>query len=100
MAVTVEQLKEYVGTKDSSDFPQECLDAANAMVSNYIGSADVPFAVVDQAVLTVGSELFHRKSAPNGVTQFAAFDGQAVRVARDPMTSVYPILLPFVGYGI
>lgn len=100
MAVTVEQLKEYIGTKDSSDFPQECLDSAKAMVSNFIGEANVPFSVVDQAVLTVGSELFHRKSAPNGVAQFAAMDGQPIRVARDPMTSVYPMLQQFVGYAV
>ena len=98
--VTVEQLADYVGTKETTGFIETCLDGATQMISNYVGNASVPQATFDNCVLTVGSELFHRRSAPNGVTQFAAFDGQAVRVARDPMTSVYPILLQFVGVGI
>jgi hypothetical protein len=27
-------------------------------------------------------------------------DGQPVRMGKDPMTAAYPLLLPFVGYGV
>ena len=100
MAVTVAQLQAYVGTKETGDFIEGCLATGKVLVANYIGTKPVPTTISDQAVLTVSSELFHRRSAPNGIAQFADFGGQAVRVARDPMTSVYPLLLPFVGIGI
>jgi len=45
------------------------------------------------------SELFHRRSAPMGVSQFASADGSAVRVARDPLLGVYPLIRPYVGLG-
>lgn len=96
MSVTVEQLQDYVGTKETGAFIEGCLASSNALITNYIKSAAVPATIRDQAVLTVASELFHRRSAPNGVAQFASMDGQPVRVAKDPMNSVYPILMPFV----
>lgn len=100
MTVTVAQLQAYVGTNETGDFIEGCLSSADLMIKTYVGGRSVPPAILDQAVLTVGSELFHRRSAPNGIAQFADFGGQAMRVARDPMTSAYALLLPFVGYGV
>jgi hypothetical protein len=100
MSVSLEEFQAYVGT-DETTFPQECLTAGLAMVTNYLGSVTtVPVSIQDQATLIVSSELFHRRSAPNGVAQFASMDGAPVRVARDPMNAVYPLLLPFVGFGL
>lgn len=100
MSVTLAEFQAYVGT-DESDFPQECLTSGLALVTKYIGAiTTVPVAIADQAVLIASSELFHRRSAPNGIAQFASMDGSPVRVARDPMTAVYPLLLPYVGYGV
>jgi len=56
--------------------------------------------VLERAYLEVGSELFHRRSAPNGVMQFTTLDGSAIRVARDPMVGAYPLLKRFVGFGL
>jgi hypothetical protein len=50
--------------------------------------------------LICASELFHRRSAPNGVAQFASFDGSPIRVAKDPMNAVYPLLMPYTGYAV
>lgn len=100
MSVTLEEFQAYVGT-DESTFPQECLTAGQALVTNYIGEVStVPTAIQDQAVLIASSEIFHRRSAPNGVAQFASFDGSPIRVAKDPMNAVYPLLIPFVGFGV
>lgn len=99
MAVTLEQFQAYVGT-DETDFPQEVLTAGHALVTRFIGDATVPTHVHDQAVLIASSELFHRRSAPNGVAQFASMDGSPVRIARDPMGAVYPLLQPYVGYAV
>ncbi len=69
-------------------------------VNNYVGDAEVPSHIHFQAELIAASELFHRRSAPNGIAQFASMDGQPVRVGRDPLAAVYPLLLPFCGYGV
>lgn len=101
VAVTLEEFKDYVGTKDATDFPELCLDAGNAMVGRLIGTSDaVPADVHKQAILIAASELFHRRSAPNGISQFADATGNPVRVGRDPLSAVYPLLLPFIDYGV
>lgn len=99
MSVTLAQFQAYVGT-DETTFPTECLTAGTVLISDYIGTATVPASVKDQATLIVSSELFHRRSAPNGVSQFASFDGAPVRVAKDPMNAVYPLLLRYVGFAV
>ena len=100
MSVTVAQLQSYIGTKETGSFIEGCLASGLSLVNNYIGSSDVPVSIKDQAVLICASEIFHRKSAPQGVAQFAALDGQPIRVAKDPMNAVYPLLLPFIGVGL
>lgn len=101
MTVTLAQLQAYIGTEETGDFITGCLNSGTALVEKYIGAVTtVPSQIKDQGVLIVSSELFHRRSAPNGIAQFASMDGQPVRVAKDPMNSVYALLLPYVGYGV
>lgn len=99
MAVTVVQFRAYVGTKEVSDFVDSCLASANQMVGKFVGSSRVPSDVLDSAVLSCASELFHRRSAPNGVAQFADL-GSVVRIAKDPMNAAREMLLPFTGPGL
>jgi hypothetical protein len=67
----------------------------------FVGTATVNADVLLRAKIECGSELFHRRSAPNGIAQFATLDGgSAVRVARDPMIGAYPLLTPYVGLGV
>ena len=100
MAVTLQQFKDYIGTKDASDFPQLCLTSGHQLVTNKVKGYAVPAQIHDQAVLMVASELFHRRSAPNGITQFADFGGNAVRLGKDPMAPAYALLLPYIGYAV
>ncbi len=101
MTVSLNQLQAYIGTEESGDFITGCLNSAKSLVENYIGEVTtVPNHVEDQGVLICASELFHRRSAPNGIAQFATADGSPIRVGKDPMTAVYPLLLPFVNYGV
>lgn len=100
-----EGLKDYVGaTTPDDDFVSACWDEAQALVNAYIGSAVVDADVLNRAYLECGSELYHRRSAPNGVAQFATLDGgSAIRVARDPLVGVYPLVaryMPNGGLGI
>jgi len=101
MTVSLVQLQAYIGTDESGDFITGCLNSGKSLIENYIGEVTtVPNHIEDQAVLICSSELFHRRSAPNGIAQFASMDGSPVRVAKDPMGAVYPLLLPYVGYGV
>lgn len=100
MTVTVEQFREYVGTAEVSQFVDDCLELAKEWVSSYVGSAVVPQATIDLSVLNVASEEFHRRSAPNGVAQFAAMDGAPVRVALDPSNHARRLLERYVGYAV
>lgn len=93
---------DYVNT-DASDEPylEDVLAEAVELVDHHIGPIDtVPDKIRDRAILEVGSELYHRRQAPNGISQFATPDGPPIRVARDPMVGAYPILRPYVGLGI
>lgn len=101
MAVTLADLQAYIGTDETGTFIESCLSAGNAHVGNYIGDVNiVPNEIHNQAILICASELFHRRSAPNGIAQFASMDGSPIRVGKDPMTAVYPLLQPYVGYGV
>lgn len=101
MSVTLSDLQAYIGTDESGDFIETCLDSGQKLVENYIGdNVSVPASIQDQSILIAASELYHRRSAPQGIAQFASMDGQPVRVGRDPLAAVYPLLLPFVGYGV
>jgi hypothetical protein len=103
--VTLAQAKAYVAANDDSTdddvFIQSCIDEATDMVVAFIGTATVPDSGKDRAILETVSELFHRRQAPSGVQQFAAFDGgPIVRVARDPMVGAYPILGRYMVIGL
>lgn len=93
---------EYVGDRSNGNFAAECAEQAVSLVARYLGTRaeSVPVSVVRRAQLEVASELFYRKDAPNGITQFATPDGgTGIRVARDPMLGAYPILDRFLPGG-
>lgn len=98
-----------VGTADQA-FIAACADEAIALVDNLAGVtytvedptvpvSTVPPTVLNRAYLEVGSELYNRRSAPNGISQFTSADGSAIRVARDPLVAARPILAPFLPLG-
>jgi len=101
--MTGSALLAYVKGNPSVDAPyaESCWDEASALVSRFVGSAEVPDSIVERATLEVGSELFHRKQAPSGIQGYAANDGAppAPRLNRDPMSRVYAILGPFIPGG-
>ncbi len=77
------------------------LTTAIKLVDTYLGSAreNIPDVIRDEALLTVARELETRTKAPGGV--FAAYGEHdaPIRLARDPLNLVYPLLRPFVGGG-
>ncbi|MFD1505263.1 hypothetical protein FE374_09360 [Georgenia yuyongxinii] len=98
--MTAADLQKYVGAHEGdATYVESCWAEAASLVAQFVGDATVPAEVIRRATLEVGSELYHRRSAPNGVAQFASLDGTAVRVARDPMVGAYPLLTRYVGGG-
>jgi hypothetical protein len=98
--VNATDLQEYVGAPDSdAAYVEQCWDEATSLVSVYVGDIEIPIAILDRATLEVGSELYHRRQAPNGIAQFSSMDGTPVRVARDPMLGAYPLLNRYIGLG-
>lgn len=95
-------LKAFVSAGASEDaVVTDCYDVAVELVMKFIGTAVVPASVTNRAILVAGAELYNQKKAPNGIAQFASYDGQqAVRVARNPMVGVYPLLSPFMVMGL
>ena len=91
--MSADALAQYVGAlPDDSEYVEMCWDDAYQLVTNFVGTRDVPEQIFERAVLECGSELFHRRQAPNGISQFASYDGAPIRIARDPMTPAYAIL--------
>lgn len=100
MSVSVEQFQEFVGTNEEGWFIDQCLDVANELVTKYVGDVEVPTSVLDNCILEVASEVFHRRSAPAGNAQFASNDGTPMQVPLDVKRKVYRTLQPFVGYAV
>ena len=104
----VSDLATAVGEPVDDEFVNECWDQATVMVGTYIYNSalveitdpPVPELIIDRSIFECASELYHRRNAPNGVAQFATFDGAPVRVARDPMVGAYPILNRYLVVGL
>lgn len=101
------RLKTYVSggagsTPSQGDaFVEECIAEAAALVDHWCGTSTelVPVEVLYRAYIEVGAELFYRKQAPQGISQFAAADGTAIRTRRDPLDGVRPMLAAFLPGG-
>jgi hypothetical protein len=86
-------LKAYVGASSNDDaYVEECWNTSKDLVASYIASTKVPVGVLKRCYLEVGSELYNRRNAPMGVSQYATYDGAPINTARDPLVGVYPLL--------
>ena len=81
------------------DYVKQCVSEAASLVGQAIGAATIPDEARTRAIVECGSELFNRRQAPSGITQYAAPDGGQIRLARDPMTSARTILAPYLPLG-
>lgn len=80
----------------------ELATAAATMVAKRIGSAEVPDAVLSQAILAVGANLYQKRTSATGTGSFndAELVGNPMRPALDPMTQAWPLLSPYLGPAI
>lgn len=85
-----------------AEFVNECKARAAQLVSDRIGDATVPEAVLSAAILEVGANLYQRRVSTIGTTGFGDPEtmGNPMRPALDPLTPAWPMLRPYVGPGI
>lgn len=99
------RLREYVTPEArhvaiDDAFVTACATEALALVDRIIGDTlDVPADIRTRAIVEAGSELFHKRQAPNGISQYADPSGTPMRIARDPMNVARVILQPFIPLG-
>jgi hypothetical protein len=101
--VTAQDLAVFLNTTLEAHPEIEGLfDEATALVDDYVRDAEVPEAVLDKAYLRVGRHLYKLDESQTGsVRTQLSTEGTAIaqaRLARDPLTLVYPILRRWVGY--
>lgn len=77
----------------------ELIDDAIQMIQTYVGPSEIPDRIAHRAVLEVARELNTRALNPGGVFSTFADAGSPVRLARDPLRAVYPMLAPYVRPG-
>lgn len=93
MAVTLEQATAYVqgATSDVASL----LVTANDLIAARIGTAQVPDSVLDNATLQLVQELHYRQKARGGYISEWGSDSP-LRLPRDPMTPIMPLLSPWL----
>lgn len=83
---------------DDQEWADACAAATQAGIVRRIDRPDddptwdVATPELSEAALIAGVEAYKRREAPFGVTGYADLQGIAVRVARDPIETVGPIL--------
>ncbi|MFC4037543.1 hypothetical protein ACFO1B_03825 [Dactylosporangium siamense] len=103
LEVRPEDVADYIGVdlRDANRFMViDLVDTAVDLINAYVGARipAVPSSVLTLATKQLCSELYARRNAPSGIAQWTP-DGQPVRLARDPMTSVKPLLQPYRSLG-
>lgn len=94
-----QDLADYVNAT-LDDFITGCYNDAESQVDAFIGNATVSANVRNRCILMCGSEMYHARQAPNGIAQYNDMTGAPVRIARDPMLSVYALLQQHMVTGL
>lgn len=98
MAVTSKALADYSNREDN-EFAAQCLQEAKALVARHVGKTEVPAAIMDRAVLEVGSNLLRRGAHLDGLAGFESSESAPLRITRDPLQAARAILAPYLYTG-
>lgn len=97
-------LAPFVGARAADPYISQCAVEAVEMVVHYVGVEKdaIPASVFQRACVEVGADLYHRRSARNGIAGFEDTDitSAPVRINRDPLVPARPILAPYMKVGI
>jgi hypothetical protein len=93
-------------TLEDSAWADACADAVNSGFSWRLDGAtfvNPPGELVGELVTAArgcGVETYKRREAPFGLTGYVDLQGAAVRIARDPLEAVAPILERYATRGL
>ena len=100
--VTGVQVLAFVGadvgiTSAETEWADACAAAVNAAIEYRLGGAVIldPSLAMDEikvAARIAAGEAYKRKEATFGITGYSDLQGAAIRVARDYMDGVYPLI--------
>lgn len=100
----ISALSQFVGAGAPDEYITACAMEAADMIATHASAqiGDIPASVLRRAVLEVGADLYHRRTARNGVAGFEDTDlaPAPFRINRDPMAPARPILAPYLRPGI
>jgi len=98
-AVTGAQILDFVGVKVPAQSDADWADAVASAVTagaTFLLNGKVPAPEADAelnvALLIAGAEAYKRKEATFGLTGYADMEGNAIRVAKDYMEGVKPVI--------
>ncbi|MFV0315491.1 MAG: hypothetical protein ACK5O2_00820 [Microthrixaceae bacterium] len=79
--------------------------SGHAKVAKYLadGGADlatIPDVIAEEAVIEAGAAVYYRRTARNGIVTLGTGEAIPMRIAKDPLSLVYPILAPYVKPGL
>lgn len=97
LTLTGTQILAFVGVKVPSTVESTWADACAAAVVSGItvrlnGATPAAFDELDVAALIAGAECYKRREATFGLTGYADMEGAAIRVARDYLDGVAPLI--------
>lgn len=91
------------GQEPKTAFVQECATEAVDIIEHYtVGTKGIPESVLIRAAIEVAADLYHRRTARNGIAGFedSELGAAPMRINRDPLAAARPILAPFLGPAI
>ena len=91
------------GQEPKTAFVQECATEAVDIIEHYtLGTRGIPESVLIRAAIEVAADLYHRRTARNGIAGLddSELGASPMRINRDPMATARPILAPFIGPAI
>lgn len=79
--------------------------SALAKVTKHLtdGEADIaaiPKVIGEEAVIEAGAAVYYRRTARNGIVTLGTGEAMPMRISKDPLSTVYPILAPYVKPGL
>ncbi len=98
----INALAKHLDEPASDEQVIEAAKAGRALVADKLTAAEqakIPDSVGTLAVVEAGAAVYYRRTARNGITTFGGAEVIPMRIAKDPLSTVYPIIAPYTAPG-
>lgn len=91
---------------DEHTVTEQVADAAKValrLVADRLTTAEaaaLPDEIGQQAVVEAGAAVYYRRTARNGIATFGGAEVVPMRISKDPLSTVYPLLAPYTAPGL